>query len=239
MEYGSIKKTQDGWVVEYYDINKLFEFDEEHAKVTGPTKVSRPKRRVKREVLTMPVHKDSIRLCVEGEEVEFNVEDGLAKIILYQPKPHSDRLIGWLVGEIIWCRKLMMFTEDSLIETMVTPEEKAEYERLNNVWFAGGRYGKNTITELLHKQDWENYRTYARALHIKYMPHEIEHSELVGYDITDVAAFARGIEEFLWNTDHCCYTFTKEDIEIRRMVGMHSNLFKIKFKLDYLVDSNN
>lgn len=240
---GTIKKTDSGWVVEYIKHTPHAGLSK---KGTGPAAANgRRGRLLFFDTVQLPIHPSSINLCVEGEEVKFSEELDLtekkvfAKIIPYTPRPHSDQLIGWLVGEIIWLRKLDTHTERNLIENIVTPEEKAEYERLDKIWYNGTNYGNQRVSEEENKIQWNAYRNYAKSLRIKYLPHEIEYRDWAGYDITNMKEFFTGINSFLWNTDHCSYTFTKDDIEIKRDVCLDANLLIIKFTLDDLVEKEN
>ena len=253
MKSGTIKKINDEWVVEYREFNDTaWKANKRvtYPKVVGPSgkvRVGGSNRMKYFESVTLPIHYDSKPLCEEGKDVEFEVikdwgnnpftfnsDVDFAKIVPYVPEPHSDRLIGLLVGEILWLRKLGHYTEHSLINTLVTAEERAEYNRLDMGWYDTTEYGKNKSDKITQDEKFEEYRIYARSLHVKYHPHQIEHSELVPYGITDVKAFAEGIEHYLWNTDNCCYRFSVDDIKLERLCGFHANSFKIKFTLDYL-----
>lgn len=230
---GIVKQTEDGWVIEYHKIHR-------HAGLskmgTGPAASgNRGRGRMCFEDCTIPIASESEPLCIEGAAVEFEIIHGFGKIYVHEPVPHTDWTIGLLMGEIIWCRKLKMHTEDSMLRDLATTEEKAEYKRLEDIWSDGGNYGK-TKDEAEKDQDWENYRAYARSLDIKYLPNYIEYSEFVPFDLTDMESFFKGVRSYLWDTDHCHYVFKQEDISLKREPCMKANLLKIKFTLDYLVE---
>ncbi len=244
-KHGLVKRLNDEWVIEYSEMKR-----NPKKEVIVPSITEQPIKSGKRRVRsvsspfiivhhTIPVAGESHDLCVESKSVEYEVikEEGkdVAKILVYKPEPHTDWTIGILMGEIIWCRKLTMHRSDYVLETLATAEEKAEYKRASDAWFDTGSYGSNKNEEL-NKKLWIEYRTYARSLNIKYLPHEIEYSSFVPFDITDVERFVKGITRFLWDTDACHYTFTKDDVQLSRDSCFQATLLRIKFTLSDLVE---
>lgn len=143
---------------------------------------------------------------------------------------------GLLIGEIVWYKSLSTFNEFDLIEKFCTQEEKEEYNKLDKIWY------KNVDEKKESKIEWENFRNYAKSLHIKYFPHNIEFSghylfkEYKGKQLKD---FFKGIECYLWNTDNCAYSFSVEDIKLDKFKPRRSLYVIINFTLSYIKENNN
>lgn len=135
----------------------------------------------------------------------------------------QDYITGTLVGEIIWLRYLSKYTETSLIATLPI-EEQIEYKRLNDRWF------KQKEQEKIDNF-WHKYRDYANSLTKKYFPEKVEYVSGILYTITNLEEFFNGVKSYLWNTDECCYTFTRENIIIEdlEILGCYIH---IDFKLN-------
>lgn len=145
----------------------------------------------------------------------------------------DDDILGQLVGEIIWRKHLGRYTEHQLIEDICSKEESEIYNKLNDDWFKIVDENRN-LPNSSHSapEEWNEYRNFARSLHLKYFPHTIKYSTHIPYEIKNKQKFFDGILNFLWNTDECCYVFTIDDIifEDHRIIGRS---LEIEFKLDY------
>jgi hypothetical protein len=152
----------------------------------------------------------------------------------------NDKVIGLLLGEVIWLRKLNKFTEHLVEVKYCTEDEKKEYNTLSNVWYdkvTANRHLQNSSYRA--PKEWITYRQYANFLCEKYCPAEIEFRDYFYANIINKKSFYEGIRSFLWDTDACSYTFSENDIEFitdewegasgKKRIDVR---IKIKFHLD-------
>jgi len=154
-----------------------------------------------------------------------------------EPKEYdSDYLLGELFGETIWLKELRKYTTNNLIDNLVTLEEKEEYKKLHDEWFDTTEYGKNKKED--SKIEWEAYRKFSIALEIKYFPHEYIYNAIEQWKPKDLTKFVRGIEVFLWDTDHCHYELKEENFIIKehrdKWGSFHWYHWELNFKLTSL-----
>ncbi len=152
----------------------------------------------------------------------------------YTPPPrpvyHKDYCLGTLVGEIIWLTKLQQYA-DYNIHNLTTPEEQERYEELQDVWNAtynADRSSPDKEKSLRSHSQWFDFMSYQYFLYRKYFPDTVEYCQYVNFEVEDAVEFKKGIDDFLWNTDHCGYNFNLEDMTFNNF-NMH--YMKITFKL--------
>ncbi len=138
---------------------------------------------------------------------------------------------GLLYGEIIWYKHLCNYTENNLIENLVTEDERLKYHTLTESWY------KNKTSNSPSNEYWVEYREYTKELFRKYFPASITYKDWTFLNIAskkDISRFFDGINTYLWNTDECCYVCTQEDIKLKKYRGtMRNSYLEITFVLGY------
>lgn len=156
----------------------------------------------------------------------------------------NDFVLGLLIGEIIWVTLLSKYTER---EELFTKEEQDEYNKLSDescdAYFDAPRHlsdGReiHELTPEERKLAYESterfnkYIDYSNSLLVKYLPHKLEYKELQFWKPLDINVFCNGINNFLWNTDECCYTIDSSDISIEEDRLIRKYIMRIVFKLN-------
>lgn len=121
--------------------------------------------------------------------------------------------LGFYVGEQIVNRYLPTLSVD-MLQTRnvisVSPDEKAECERLEVEWF-----NKSQLKYTDSKEEWELLRAYRRMLEEKYLPKTLEcHFTLLNINEGDMEEFKKGIGYSLWDCDCSHYNVEKESISV-------------------------
>ena len=118
--------------------------------------------------------------------------------------------LGWYVGQEIARIHLPTLDVDMLHSERVIkvlPEEKAEAERLNSIWYE--KSSKKEDTE----KEWKDLRDYHKMLEDKYLPSTLEcFVDPVNVNLEEY--FKKGVASALWDCDYSHYKCSgPEDIE--------------------------
>jgi hypothetical protein len=125
-------------------------------------------------------------------------------------KNSPDYYLGILVGEIIYQKYLPTMDVDMLHSKHVinvTPEEKAEADRLHdilNATYSDGtprdKWGHKESTSIAHK-NWINYIYKLAKIHLP----ETLHCRFEKIAVNDMNEFKKGLNDYLWDTDLSWY----------------------------------
>jgi len=66
--------------------------------------------------------------------------------------------------------------------------------------------------DIPHFEKYIKQRKFDDALIEKYYPKTVNFADHIYFEIEDKQQFYNGVRTFLWDTDHCCYRFTIDDI---------------------------
>jgi hypothetical protein len=186
--------------------------------------------------------KSKISSLLSGAEHEKWVKKNLNTPIKVA---NNDFVLGLLWGEIIWRSLLSKHTSGyNLINLPLTEEEREKENILNKTWLDGYFALKANMTaeenDLYNKSKalFKDYRSYAKSISIKYLPHALTYTDRVIWRPNDIKEFFNGIETFLWNTDMCEYSFTEKDIVITEERLFRVYELTIAFTLSDLKESN-
>ena len=144
------------------------------------------------------------------EKMEEMRQERLGRI----KKLSLDFQLGLFVGEYIFYKYLPTLSVDywktrNVID--VSPEEKVENDRLNDIWFKKAMVAKDRKSD----EDWKAWHDYYKSLEVKYLPHTLD-CRVYPLNLSNEEDFKRGVRSALWNSDVCAYKCsTNEDIVIK------------------------
>ena len=149
--------------------------------------------------------------------------------------------LGWMTGAYIWDRMPYEsfqngeYRVDRHSVKYLSPEEIARYNELHSAWLNNWT-GNPNRNEDIDDELFEAYRKYDNELYLKYFPHILSifvDGIYLNQDDNN-HMFMEGLISYLWQTDECMYSLTKENITI--ITDTHGVEFQ--FKLGITVEDN-